>query len=301
MLDFSATDAAFSGFRFVRQHPLVVLIWAGLHFVVGVVLDLSVLAKVGPILSQVMASGGARDPAATSAMIGQLAPAYGVLFLLSLLFYPVVLAATSRAVLEPQASRFAYLSLGMDEVRQLLLFLLIVAVGIGVEIALFVALLIVGAITRAAGPAAASVGVFCSILAILGALVFCGVRLSLAFPATYARRKVSLFKTWSLTRGRFWKMFGTYVLTWALAFLVYLLVALILGALGAAVGAAGAGWTVFAPSSAEALGAPTPASVILFGLSTAANALLLPVLLMPVVEIYRQVRPEALNETLDLF
>ena len=35
MADFSATDVAFSGFRFVRERPVTVAIWSGIQIVIS--------------------------------------------------------------------------------------------------------------------------------------------------------------------------------------------------------------------------------------------------------------------------
>ena len=50
---------------------------------------------------------------------------------------------------------------------------------------------------------------------------------------TFADRRITLFRSWAVTRGQFWGLFGAYVLAAVLALLVMLLAALIFAAIGA--------------------------------------------------------------------
>ncbi|WP_218275859.1 hypothetical protein, partial [Pseudomonas sp. MPR-AND1A] len=71
-------------------------------------------------------------------------PMYGVIGIVSLIFYPVLYATMSRAILRPSENAMGYIRLGGDEVRQLLLILLWVVVGIAAEIATVILFVVLG-------------------------------------------------------------------------------------------------------------------------------------------------------------
>jgi membrane-anchored glycerophosphoryl diester phosphodiesterase (GDPDase) len=50
----------------------------------------------------------------------------------------------------------------------------------------------------------------------LSAVVWFQVRLSLAFPLTLLRREIVIGESWRLTRGRFWTLFGAYLVIFVL-------------------------------------------------------------------------------------
>jgi len=47
-------------------------------------------------------------------------------------------------------------------------------------------------------------------------LIFIGIRLGPAAATSIARRRFSFFEAWTVTRGRFWALFGSYILLWLL-------------------------------------------------------------------------------------
>ncbi len=69
----------------------------------------------------------------------------------------------------------------------------------------------VDALTKGLGPAGAAV-VSALVLVSLGAVVFVGVRLSLAAAATVDAGKIQVLSTWRMTRGRFWQIFFSLLL-----------------------------------------------------------------------------------------
>ncbi|MEI9891311.1 MAG: hypothetical protein WDN45_12940 [Caulobacteraceae bacterium] len=85
-------------------------------------------------------------------------------------------------------------------------------------------------------------------IAVCCAAIYGFVRLSLASPLTFDTRKVDLFGSWALTRGRFWKMLGTYLLVVGLALVIGLLVMIITIAVAAVLGGLGALASIFRPT-----------------------------------------------------
>ena len=117
-MSFSATEAAFEGFRVTRQNPLSVLVWAGL-WLVGLIVAVMILGPMTmPYASEIEAAQGdvaALSPSAVSALsLGMLA-VLPVLLVLQAILAPAVY----RAVYAPQAKRIGYLQLGKVELRTL--------------------------------------------------------------------------------------------------------------------------------------------------------------------------------------
>jgi hypothetical protein len=280
MEQFSISDAAFAGFRFVRENPKTVAIWAGLSLAVSAVGGLAMVSLAGPAMTQFMAlsQGGSKDPAAALALMGQLAPFYGVMMLFSFVFYAVLYAMMSRAVLRPQDEGFAYLRLGRDEVRQFLLFLLAVLIGTAAYVAFILVVVIVGV----------AAGMMLGLTALSG-WIYVWVRLSLASPLTFDRGRVDLFGSWKLTRGRFWPLFGCYLLVVVLVVVVLILI-MVIGAAAAMVmgGLDGLG-QLFRPDMSSVAAYFTPLRALILMVGAIASALFWPVLLMPAAEIYARI------------
>lgn len=237
---FSATDAAFEGFRLARRHPLLMIFW-GIAFVVGLALALSVLfAALARSMIHALLTGDraveALDPpfSAVGMAIG-----FPIFFAAMLLISAMTITAVYRAILRPKDRGFGYLRIGGDEGRQILLMLLILLVDLAALIGGGVLVTTAVAFTPAAwkGLAGVVVVVVCLLLAI-----WVATRLSLASAMTFAERRVTLFDSWTLTRGRFWPLLGM----WLLAFVLSIVVSLVATALSYLP-------AVFAPGGLKAL------------------------------------------------
>lgn len=225
-MTFSASDAAFEGFRVVRRKPML-LVWWALAYIVffGVI-----FALVGPgMISMVAAAerleaaGPTADPAqVTTAM----APFFGmflVLVPLGMLIKAVFQAAVVRAVVTPAQSRFGYLRIGMDELRVVGVVLVL---GLLLGVAYFAMALVVGVvagISAAAGGGALYILVGVAVIAAICALIWAAVRLSLAVPITVAEKRFALFDSFALTKGRFWSLLGMIIIVGVMCMLIALL------------------------------------------------------------------------------
>lgn len=227
---FSATEAAFEGFRVVRRNPMALIFWA-LFYAVFMV---AIFAMMGPnLISFVTATEQLEQSGATPTMedfaplFQMMGLLFAVLLPLSLIASAMIYAAVSRAVLRPGESAFGYLRLGMDEVRVLVVSIVLFFVFMALMV---VASGIIGALigmTIAAEIPALWLLVVLLILAAIGACIWLAVRLSLAIPITMAERRIAIFDSFGFTRGRFWPLLGMALLAWVMSVVVGLLGSLV--------------------------------------------------------------------------
>jgi len=200
-------------FRFVGDNLRSVLVWSGLL----ILFSLASAALMQPFYAQQLAQAQTGAPPMPS--FGM----FGLVFPLVLVVFTVQFAAVFRAVLFPEQGRFAYLRLGMDEVR-LLGTTLVLTIGGALAMAICFAVIgiVAGVLSVAAGAGAvaALTGLFG--LAFLCAAIFFWVRLSLAGPLTILERKIAIGPAWRASRGNFWRLFGAYLVISLLIFVVYM-------------------------------------------------------------------------------
>lgn len=210
------------GFRLIRERPVAVAIWAALYAVVGFATQMMALRMMTGMQTL---QGQEPNPAAVFGMMGQMIPIYIVICLLAV----VMLCASYRAVLRPSESGFGYLRVGMDELRMVGLFLIVLVVAIvGGFIVVLLMMMIVGGLALAAGGSATAAIVLGGLLylVMICALIYINVRLSLMFSLTFARRRISIDGAWALTRGRFWTLFGAYFVIAVISIVLALVVSL---------------------------------------------------------------------------
>ncbi|MFS2110859.1 hypothetical protein ACCC88_14300 [Sphingomonas sp. Sphisp140] len=197
-------------FRLLRDRPASVVIWA-VTYCVGA---LAISLVMGLLMYGTMMPTVADTSASVSAFAG---PAFSLILLLNLclLFLVVVLMnAVFRAMLRPEEGGFAYMRLGMDEFR---MFGLVILVTLGLFVAVFIGelllLLIIAVLGWILGQGViTAILAFLLVLAFICAVIWVEVRISLIFPLSFHRRRISLDATWDLTRGRFWLLFACYFL-----------------------------------------------------------------------------------------
>ena len=235
---FSATDAALEGFRVSRERPGILLAWAGLSFVFALAVVLVLVGVAGPAINQLndAQAGAQTDPSVTLAALQRVLPAYAVVLVLLLAYAPIIYAAGNRAVLRPQQKSVGYFRLGGDELRQLLLFVLLFLIGIGLYVAFGVGVAVLTIAAMAASKVAGVIALVLGLIAVICAMTWIFVRLSLASAITFATRRIGIADSWKLTRGRFWPLFGAYVLAWVLLVIIGILAFIIVAAIAALVG-----------------------------------------------------------------
>ncbi len=221
---FSATDAAFEGFRIVRRHPLAIVFW-GLAYVLFFV---AFFALVGGQLPGIMAQaealqGGEPDLAAFQALGQSYMAVLGLGAPLGLLLSAVLSTGVARAVLSPSDKAFGYLRLGSDELRVLAVnVILALVMGLG----FFVLAMVVGLVATLVGQSNQGAGVLVGVLAGLAAVVLAvwvSIRLSLAVPLTVAQKRIAPFASFQVTKGKTLPILGMAVIAFIMSLLVSLL------------------------------------------------------------------------------
>ena len=233
---FSPSEAAFTGLRLLTREPRTWLIWGALVLAFSLVVGGLTVVLAGPALMELMTASRAtpQDPTVALALMGRLGPMYGVVMLCSLLFYAVAFAAVNRAVLRPSPAGFAHLAVGGDELRQLIVLVLLSLVFLGVYIASVIVGAIVGvvlgvilAVAHVGGTALMVLAFLLVGLLVFGTIVFVMTRLSLASPIALDTGRIDLGASWRLTRGRFWPLLGAYVLAWLVTLVLFIAMAVV--------------------------------------------------------------------------
>ncbi|MFN3668172.1 MAG: hypothetical protein ACK4VY_02615 [Brevundimonas sp.] len=226
---FSATDAAFEGFRVVRRKPLALVFWS-LFYIAVMTLALalvggSVVGLMG--LAEELEASGASSPEAYMPVLASYMTIFAIILPVSLIASAMLYAAVARAVLRPSESAFGYLRLGMDEVRVLVVSIVMFFVFLALTVVLGG---IIGAVIGMTIAAEAPLLWLLVVLLVLGAVaavIWLAVRLSLAIPITMAERRISIFDSFALTKGRFWPLLGMALLAAVMSIVVSLLGSLV--------------------------------------------------------------------------
>jgi hypothetical protein len=292
MAEFSIQDVAFTGFGVVRQHPKALVAWwlyalafsllVGVVFVAWAGRDFVMLAGLG--------AQQTADPALLMPVLRRLLPAYMVFIVLALISNAILSAAMIRAVLRPDDDRFGYLRLGADELRQLGLIGLTVLVFIAASIPISIVGVAIGALLLMA-KASSGMVVIVQLLVTVIVMFVLAVRLSLAPALTFDSGRINLFGSWTLTKHRFWRLFGTYLLALALVLVVYVLSFMLIFAVGAILNGGvptGEGMVANMASLKSYFSATIVVQTVL---NAGASALIWPVLFTPPVAIYRALSP----------
>lgn len=230
-MSFSATEAAFEGFRLVRRHPLALVAWALLYAVVTLASLVAMSNAVGPLarvkeMADAMEGVTSPPPADVTALLQGLGEVFvniGWLFPVSIIVGTMLAAAVARGVLDPRAGGFGYLRLGMDEVRVGVVTLVLSLLSIAMALGLIFVVGIAAGLAQASGSGVAVLVAVAVALAGVALAVWLTVRLSLAVPITVAEKRIAIFDSFAVTRGRFWPLLGMAILTAVMVLIIGIL------------------------------------------------------------------------------
>jgi hypothetical protein len=209
------------GTNFLRNNVRTVAIWTAIYVVVLIAMTSLMRPMFGSLIA-LQQQAAARQ---TQGVIGPpVFPTgmFGTIFVMQLvggLLSMIAFAAVVRAASRPADERFAYLRVGMDELRLIGLSILL---ALMIMASILVGMLLIGVIGAALGAVVGSVGgVLAGVLAIalLCATLYAEVRISLAGVFTIIERRIVIKDAWRATKGRFWSLFLSYLLL-GLVFLV---------------------------------------------------------------------------------
>lgn len=292
-MTFSATDAAFEGFRVVRRKPLVLLWWAAFYLVS---FALIFLVAAGPIAGLMAAAADLENmgPNATPEDLQPFMMAYLAVFPvvipLGILMGAILNAAVARSVLEPGKSAFGYLRLGMDEVRVAVVSLVLsIVMGLAAVVLFGVAGAIAGFLGAADVPGGPLIMVVV-FLAAMAAMIFLVVRLSLAIPITVAEKKFAFFDSFKVTAGHLWGLIGMAVIAFVMTMVVSILTSIVFFPITMGLGAT-IDWQSLEGLNAmgilQAIGPMVAVAIVLQAIS---SALLAAVMYAPFAAAYRDLK-----------
>ncbi len=296
--NFSTTDVAFAGFRVVREHWGLFAIWCALALTGSLFFPAFLVALSGQdiVRLQTLAATGNKDTTLALQAVSRLLPSYLVIFVVALLLNGVVYAAVNRVVLHPEDRRSAYLRLGMDELRQLMLQVLTVVTFVCFYVGFLLIALIAGLVASTLGKDVSALVNALMVAGVLLGFTWAAIRLSLSSPLTFATGRVDLFGSWRLTRHRFWPIFGSYLLATVLALVVLVLAYVVVFAAVGLVGGGSALASMMNPDMSSLVAYFTKARVVEIVLGAFVSAMVWPLILSPPIAIYAAIEGKAKAE-----
>ncbi|MGZ3275600.1 MAG: hypothetical protein ACXU82_13155 [Caulobacteraceae bacterium] len=235
MARFSPTDAVFAGFRFARERPAALLVWAGYLLVVIAVASVAMVDIGGDSLRAlgIAARGANPDPQQLIKLTSDALPATMFAFLLTVVFGAILSAAILRVRMSPGPHPWGGLRLGGEELRLLGAKLLVLAAAFVVEVVISV---FAAALEGVGVPALATMTA--GLVLLMAPLM---IRLSLAGVVSQAEGRLNPARSFQLTGPLFWRLLGAYVLLGAIMLVVLVLVTIIFTALIGAAALGGGG------------------------------------------------------------
>ncbi|MFC5343285.1 hypothetical protein ACETK8_07605 [Brevundimonas staleyi] len=290
-MTFSATEAAFEGFRVVRRHPLAILFWALAY----AVFFAAFFGLFGSSLATLMATtesmeGGQASPQDLEALGQTYFGFMGLVMPLALVLGAVLNAAVARAVLRPAEKAFGYMRLGADELRVLGVSIVIGLIFFAVTVILFA---VTGLVAGLAAQTNQGVGILVGVLLGLGAVavvVWLAVRFSLAVPATLAEKRIAPFAAFALTKGHSLPLLGMAIIAFIMSILVSVLGTIIALPITVATGGLSQLATMDGQSTMQILQAAGPGLIAWGVVNAVFSALQLAVIYAPFSAAYRDLK-----------
>jgi hypothetical protein len=233
--EIAITQAAFAGFGILRRKPWAPLVWSLLYAGIlgGLVIYLggAFFQVVGKLIT--LANGATPSPQLLLGFLGSILGAYFLMITAFWALGAVINMAVVRAVMEPEASTFAYLRFGRAELWLMLAnFILFILYSIvSTAMAIPIALVSVVAVTMAPREFAPFITLPFQLVT-WTVTIWLGLRFCMVAPMIFADRKFRLFESWSFTRGRVGRLFLVGLVMVAVAAGIYA----VLSGIGLAIG-----------------------------------------------------------------
>lgn len=145
----------------------------------------------------------------------------------SLILSAILTTAVARAVLRPNEKAFGYVRLGMDEVRVFVVTLVIGILAAIFSMVVFFVTIFLGAFAAQAVEGWGGLIMALLVIGAMGFVIWMVVRWSLAIPITVAEKRIAIFDSFAVTKGRFWPLLGMALIAGIMAFLVMLLCSIV--------------------------------------------------------------------------
>lgn len=226
MREFSASVAAFHGFGIIKRDPLTVLGLILLMTAFAAWAAMSVVPLYADLLEQSFEPRTMSDTETLAFML-DFYGGIGPIFLASLALAMVIFGALYRSNIFGQSRGWLLgLKLGMDELRMLIVFIVVGLVAYLPLVGATIGGMIVGGVLMAGSGGEAGMtaigGVFMALGMIVGFCLFIwiGCRLTPAAAASVGEGRIIIFEVWPTTKGKFWSIFGAYFLLYIVMMVV---------------------------------------------------------------------------------
>lgn len=235
-MSFSATDAAFEGFRVVRRNPLALVAWTVVYLIytVGALFASGGMMKSMAVwMEQMEALENGPAPTSPEAFAPIMESYFQAMshmawtIPVSMIVSSILMAAISRAVLSSGTGSFGNIRLGMDELRVFVVTLVICILTAIVATVVFVLAAVIGGFAIAAMEGWGGLVMALALLAAGAFVIWLSVRWSLAVPITVAEKRFAIFDSFNLTKGRFWPLLGMALIAGVMACVIALLASVV--------------------------------------------------------------------------
>jgi len=184
------------------------------------------------------------DPSDPSAVFGammppasvmSLGPAYFLFMIVAYLLFASYEAACLRWMIRGESKGLFGLTLDADTLRVYFTYWLWFFLVIAFYIVIAIVMIGVGAgvaIGAQGNPDAAGpmgLAIFGLVVALFAALIYFAVRFAPAAATSIAKRRFAFFDAWTVTKGRFWALFGSFLLLFLMYFVGIIVLSLIMG------------------------------------------------------------------------
>jgi hypothetical protein len=232
--EIAVTQAAFAGFGILRRKPWAPLVWsllyAGVLGAIIVFLGGAFIQAIGKLVT--LRNGQTPSPELLLGLFGGIIGGYFLMLIVFWVLGAVINMAVVRAVMAPEASAFAYMRLGRDELWLMLANFILFVLYSMASTAMAIPVAIVSVIAATAARDYAPFVTWPFQLVTWAVTIWLGLRFCMVAPMIFADGKFRLFESWSFTRGRVGRLFQVGLIMVAVTIGIYL----VLTAVGLAVG-----------------------------------------------------------------